>query len=354
MLNAAEIPLLPNESSTPIKLTSELVYINHSQRQIIDHFLPRYLSGKSALKQSRTISWKRLFLVLSGVENNDWEARALALQIQRYRNGFEYLIGLETITQIDLHKVNLMMMPDKVTQGLHRTSQNWIGKSLTKASYIPPTPESVPELFGNLIDYINDHTIEPISKAYIAHSQFLKIHPFRDGNGRVARLLWSVLADKVKEQAIPFHPLMYRLRKENNEYIQAIRSFGYENNTGLKHQFWHNSIEWGESYKKTFLTLFNATEQKLTNKLCLMVLSKEAKQLLQALWFQPVLHADNLPAKLSISIEAYHSSIYELANVGILVKRMLKIPQNDYIFECPDIVIFYMNITDKIFTSSTS
>lgn len=348
---AAIIPLLPNESSHPINVRLELTEFGTLHNKIINHFIARYLSGKSAIKESCTVTWKRLFLTLSGVQNGDWDSLVLARQVSNYHMAFDYLCGLKNITLNDLHKVNLMIQPNKKTKGVYRTTQNWIGTSLAEAAYIPPAPANVPGLMDNLIEYINDESVDPITKAYVAHSQFVEIHPFRDGNGRVGRLLWSVITSGKAEQSMPVHPLLYRYNKADSKYIQAIRSFGHDNNQGLQHPFWYESIIWGESYKSKFMAHFNQAKNKIHSKIELPIMGKSAALVLQELWLQPVLNPEQVPGKLPISMSDYHSAIAELNRIGILTKRILKTPKGCFVFECSPLTVFYNSITESIFDS---
>ena len=76
--------------------------------------------------------------------------------------------------------------------GRYKSHQNWIGSSeeIMEAKFVPASPGTTPDLMKNLIDYSNnyDKSTELI-KAAILHYQFESIHPFRDGNGRIGRLL---------------------------------------------------------------------------------------------------------------------------------------------------------------------
>jgi len=115
--------------------------------------------------------------------------------------------------------------------GTIRTSQNWIGGTRPgNARYVPPPPEAVPEALAALEKWIHcDDPLPPLVKAGLAHVQFETIHPFLDGNGRVGRLLVTLL---VEHWRLLSSPLLYsslgfkRHRQEYYRQLDAVRVSG--------------------------------------------------------------------------------------------------------------------------------
>ena len=98
---------------------------------------------------------------------------------------------------------------DTATPGEFRCSQNWIGPagcSLSEASYVPPPACELMACLDALERFLHDDTLPPLIHAGLAHAQFEAIHPFLDGNGRVRRLLISLLL--VQRDVLPA-PLLY-------------------------------------------------------------------------------------------------------------------------------------------------
>ena len=70
----------------------------------------------------------------------------------------------------------------------------WVGGDHpTQAWYVAPPSSDVPRLMKNLMDFISDTRVPVCAKAIIAYVQLLHIHPFADGNGRVARAIFIAL-----------------------------------------------------------------------------------------------------------------------------------------------------------------
>lgn len=115
--------------------------------------------------------------------------------------------------------------------GKIRASQNWIGGSRPgNARFVPPPPERVPELLSDLDRWLHgDDTLPPLVRAGLAHVQFETIHPFLDGNGRIGRLLITLL---VQHWGLMDEPLLYlslafkRHRAAYYERLAAVRTTG--------------------------------------------------------------------------------------------------------------------------------
>ena len=121
----------------------------------------------------------------------------------------------------------------RLTPGELRRSQNWIGppgSTLAEASFVPPPPTEVPAALGALEAFLQTQDELPmLVKIGLAHSQFETIHPFRDGNGRVGRLLITFL---LCERGALRKPVLYlshyfkRHRQSYYERLQAVRDAG--------------------------------------------------------------------------------------------------------------------------------
>lgn len=109
--------------------------------------------------------------------------------------------------------------------GEYKTHQNHIGNSLEifEAKFVPASPETTPKLMENLIEYINNSKKSTdLVKAGILHYQFETIHPFRDGNGRMGRLLIGLFLCKTKILSQPLLYLSAYFKKHQKEYNQRL------------------------------------------------------------------------------------------------------------------------------------
>jgi Fic family protein len=113
---------------------------------------------------------------------------------------------------------------DKVP-GEFRRSQNWVGGTRPgNALYVPPPPELVPECMSALERWLHDvpQRTPILLKAALSHVQFEMIHPFLDGNGRVGRLLVTLL---LCAETVLHEPLLYLslyLKQHRQDYYDLL------------------------------------------------------------------------------------------------------------------------------------
>lgn len=131
---------------------------------------------------------------------------ALGYGLSRLRTGFPLSLRL-------LREMHERLLASgrgaRMTPGEFRRSQNWIGGTRPgTAVFVPPPPERVAECMGKLELFLHDQP-QPtpvLLKAALAHVQFETIHPFLDGNGRLGRLLITLL---LCEQKALREPMLY-------------------------------------------------------------------------------------------------------------------------------------------------
>ena len=117
---------------------------------------------------------------------------------------------------------------DSARPGEFRRVQNWIGgpgSTLKNAIYVPPPPSELGSCLADLERYLHDKSLPPLVHAALVHSQFEAIHPFVDGNGRVGRLLITLL---LVQRGLPLPSLFLHLSAyfERTRYEYYARLLG--------------------------------------------------------------------------------------------------------------------------------
>lgn len=89
--------------------------------------------------------------------------------------------------------------------------------------YQAPAAELLPDEMRTFLQWFNDTTTtDPVLRAGIAHLWFVTIHPFDDGNGRIARAITDMQLCRADETAQRFYSMSAQIRKERNEYYRLL------------------------------------------------------------------------------------------------------------------------------------
>ncbi len=166
---------------------------------------------------------------LDDVQEVSCYVAAMEHGLRRIREGFP--LSLRLIREI--HEILLSSgRGSHKSPGEFRRSQNWIGGSRPgNARYVPPPPEKVMECLGALEKFLHDDPVKTptLIKAALIHVQFESIHPFLDGNGRVGRLLITLLLCAEGAMTEPLLYLSLYLKTNREAYydlLQRMRDTG--------------------------------------------------------------------------------------------------------------------------------
>ena len=113
------------------------------------------------------------------------------------------------------------------TPGELRRSQNWIGppgSTLTQATYVPPPHEEMLDYLGAWEEFLHDESLPPLVQTALMHYQFEAIHPFLDGNGRVGRLLITLLLMQRGVLPLPLLYLSAFFEATRRDYYDSLRA----------------------------------------------------------------------------------------------------------------------------------
>jgi Fic family protein len=146
---------------------------------------------------------------------------ALRYAIDRIAGGFPMSLRL-------IRETHGVLMTDgrggNQAPGEFRRTQNWIGGTRPgTARFVPPPPHELMRVLGDLEKFIVEGNATPIIKAGLAHAQFETIHPFLDGNGRLGRLLITMILCSEKALAQPFLYLSLYFKQHRDEYYAALQ-----------------------------------------------------------------------------------------------------------------------------------
>ena len=108
-----------------------------------------------------------------------------------------------------------------------RKTQNWIGKpgsTIQTASFIPPPPGEVEPCLAAWERFLHESDLPPLVTIGLGHYQFEAIHPLRDGNGRVGRLLITLFLIERKILPTPLLYLSAFFEASRRDYYDSLRA----------------------------------------------------------------------------------------------------------------------------------
>lgn len=249
--------------------------------------------------------------------------------LKRLRGGFP--LSLRLIREI--HEILLSKGRGQAKQpGAFRNSQNWIGGTRPgNATFVPPPHHVLSDCLGSFEKFLHDENISILEKAALAHVQFETIHPFLDGNGRVGRLLITLL---MCWQGALQQPLLYLslyFKKHRSDYYDLLQKVRAEGDWELWLNFFFEGVrETADEAVKTarsLLALYEKDRQQLLSK------GRVASSILQVHhYFQgaPLCSPNRVAAALKLSPATVNKALNYLQEIKIL--REITGKQRDRLF----------------------
>lgn len=153
-------------------------------------------------------------------------------EITNYRNAVrqaelaleERALSLSLIKAIHQQLLQGVRGRDK-TPGQIRDDQNWIGRRgdpIEKARFVPPNPVVLKTELDNWEAYIRNEHEDPLLQTAIAHAQFEILHPFKDGNGRIGRMLIPLILYKRRALSRPMFYMSEYLEEHRDAYYDGL------------------------------------------------------------------------------------------------------------------------------------
>lgn len=257
-----------------------------------------------------------------------------------------YYDSLEQIKQITNKKLSLKYILDihrTVTRGDEnanpgkiRQKQNCI-KSYGKIIYTPPPHTQLTFLMEEFVDWFNkvgpDKEISPIIAAAICHFWFVWIHPFEDGNGRVSRLLTTLLLLNKRAEGIKYFALSDYYNQDKNSYYDALEKVNNCDPSKPSMNFNNSLTSWLEffvtSYNKQMKSIEDVTNRILQLNIRINHLRKERyitdnhDRVLSFLFSNEKTSYSELTKYLNVSKPRIHQILEPLRKANILIETKI-------------------------------
>ena len=131
----------------------------------------------------------------------------------------------------------------QIEVGKYRTNEEQIVSGIwgrEKVHYIAPSPDCVESEMQQFLDWFDsDEQVSSIIRSAIAHFWFVSIHPFEDGNGRLARILSDMLLARGEKSEFRFYNVSSQINKEKNHYYDILERMQHEDGDITEWLVWY-------------------------------------------------------------------------------------------------------------------
>ena len=191
-----------------------------------------------------------------------------------------------------LHKILLQSVRGyNKSPGEFRKDQNWIGPqgcSMENATYIPPDPMRMMDDLEAWEKYVNGEDIDVLVQCAVMHAQFELIHPFKDGNGRIGRILIPLFLYYKRKLEYPMFYLSSYLEYHRDEYYERLRGISRDGNWDEWVAFFLNAISiqarTNARKVKEIMSLYDEMKERVQN----ITHSQYTIQLIDAIFDRPI------------------------------------------------------------------
>ncbi len=267
--------------------------------------------------------------------------------VSRMRDGFP--LSLRLIRE--MHAILLKSGRGSAKQpGEFRSSQNWIGGTRPgNALFVPPPPDRLDKCLDELERFLHteDMALPPLIRAGLAHVQFETIHPFLDGNGRLGRLLITLI---LCEAGVLREPILYLslfLKSRRDDYyrlLQEVRQAGAWETwvefflTGVA-----ETAEQASTTARDLMILFDAHRHQIAGLGRAAPSALRVHELMQA---SPIVTIQTVCEKLGVSFPTASTALENLAKIDVVRETTGR--QRDRIYAYSDYLALLDRGTDPL------
>jgi Fic family protein len=324
-------------------------------RILPDHNLFLYMYvRKEAVLSSQIEGTQSSLSDLLKFENNKQAAAGDedVTEVSNYVAAMEY--GLKSVSDgfplclrllREMHEILLRQGRGSVKMpGEFRRSQNWIGGTRPgNAHFVPPAPEMLANLLTNFEKFIHDDSLPVLVKAALLHVQFETIHPFLDGNGRLGRLLITLILcnDTLLTKPLLYLSLYFKTyRAVYYEHLQSVRETG---DWEAWLEFFLEGVvataQQSISTMQAVETLFQQDKAKIYN------LGKACASTMKAYCYlqqHPITDAKTISKNCELTLPTALKALASLQELGIITEVSGRVRNKVFQYSC------YLNILEEV------
>lgn len=299
-----------------------------------DRFIDMYVRKEAVISSQIEGTQSSLSNLLKReAEFNDPDAPGDVTEVSNYvramRKGLSLLDTLPVSGRLvrEIHEELLKNVRGQEKQpGEFRKSQNWIGAegcSLRTATFVPPPPEQMLQAMSDWEHFLHaDDHVPDLVKIGLAHAQFETIHPFLDGNGRVGRLLITLLLCERGILQKPVLYLSYYFKQHRQEYYDLLQGTRDKGDWESWLRFFIDGVnevcEQATDTAKSIVELRERDRMKVIDSFGQV--AANGLKVLETLFANPYMTINKIRSILDISFPSASALMTRFEDAGILVE----------------------------------
>lgn len=203
--------------------------------------------------------------------------------------------------------------------GEFKKEQNYIADTLSrKILFVPISPEKLESGLDRLFDYIYQNTDPVLLKTAVTHLEFEALHPFQDGNGRIGRMLITLMLWNAQTLSAPHFYISGYLEENKNRYIDLMRNVSQTGDWNEWVVFFLNAIEHQSEHNLNIAENIRALYEEMKTEFSVILSSKHSLAVLDFVFTYPVFLNSTLSKKTGIPTATAGRFTKALQEKGIL------------------------------------
>lgn len=236
----------------------------------------------------------------------------------------DYPIRLSFVRELHRILMSSVRGQDK-TPGAFRLDQNWIGKhgcSMEQASFVPPNPLQLPDHLQAWERYLDSNDVDFLLQTAVVHAQFELLHPFKDGNGRIGRILIPLFLYQKRALSQPMFYLSEYLEAHREEYYQRLKGISAEGDWNGWIAFFLQAIITQAGQNSARVAAIQALYEDMKVAIQAATHSQYTVNVLDAIFSKPIFRSSDLAQQLFKDFGIHEKTtpglLRQMKNAGIL------------------------------------
>jgi Fic family protein len=212
----------------------------------------------------------------------------------------DYPIRLSFVRELHRILMSSVRGQDK-TPGEFRMEQNWIGKhgcTMEQASFVPPNPHQLLDHLLAWESYLDSNDVDFLLQTAVVHAQFELLHPFKDGNGRIGRILIPLFLYQKRALSQPMFYLSEYLESHRDEYYQQLKAISTESDWNGWIAFFLQAIITQAGQNSIRVMAIQALYEEMKLAIQATTHSQYTVHVLDAIFSKPVFRSSDLAQQL--------------------------------------------------------